>query len=721
MAPANSWVVMTNACSSYVPSRRVHSVRWLVALVGGLCLVTAPLAQPTGAGDIMIVGFDADVDDGFAFVTFVDIPAGTFIRFTDRNWDGSAFASGEGTVSWSNGTGSTIPAGTVVRLERVDKTTISASIGSASRSSGSLSLSAENEVIYAHLGFDGSPTYFLTAFANDGFANGDGTLSGTGLVEGLSATSISGDEDVAVYTGSTTCLRPRRCAELVADASNFSTQDGTGDQSTDATAPDYPADVPASFTVTGASVVQDSENTAGWRLLSIPVTDATVGDLAFLNLVQGVPAGAGDGQAQFPNGDDILFLAYTPASSDPDDGTYVAASATGESLVAGEGFFWYLFNNDVIPRTSLFGGGTSRSYSLSHRDLRIAGSVLTGDASVTFANSANGFYMIGNPFADPLATTGIGFTGTGSFQDNLQAYDPGTGFVSIDRTVATNYLATWQGVFAEVDAGSGSAMFTFDIDVVDPGQTPTFYGRRTPSRVTLALSGDLDSGAQVTDRAASLSVRDYATLSWDRADASKLVPPDADHALLAFVGQKDGADRRQSVFSVPSGLAEPVEIPVHFLSTGRGAFSVTPEGLVALPSGWTATLRDLVSGAESTLQEGQPIAFDADAGSWSQRFVLTLTPIVVDAEDGPVAASVSLLHPNPTAGRASLAVTVGRSQRVAVTVVDALGRRVATAFEGQVAGAETIDLDTAPLAPGVYTVLVVGESFREGRQLVVVR
>jgi hypothetical protein len=56
-------------------------------------------------------------------------------------------------------------------------------------------------------------------------------------------------------------------------------------------------------------------------------------------------------------------------------------------------------------------------------------------------------------------------------------------------------------------------------------------------------------------------------------------------------------------------------------------------------------------------------------------------------------------------------------------VFDALGRRVATVFDGAVAAGEARELvvETASLAPGLYAIRVAGETFSETRRLTVVR
>ena len=59
-------------------------------------------AQTTlSAGDIVFTGVNLDGNDSFSFMLLVPVTSGTTIIFTDKGWDGSALASGEGTLTWT--------------------------------------------------------------------------------------------------------------------------------------------------------------------------------------------------------------------------------------------------------------------------------------------------------------------------------------------------------------------------------------------------------------------------------------------------------------------------------------------------------------------------------------------------------------------------------------------------------------------------------------------
>lgn len=192
-----------------------------------------------GAGDLMFVSFDADTDDGFAFVTLVDLANGTVLRFNDREWDGTAFTGGAETpATWTNDTGGVISAGTVISV-----TTSSASLGTISNG---MSLSNDSEGLYMFIGTDvNTPTTFITAITNNSFSAATGVLTNTGLTVGVNATEFTTSEDVMIYINNTSCNSTvANCAAALANTSNWATQSGTGtDESTDGTFPDYPADM----------------------------------------------------------------------------------------------------------------------------------------------------------------------------------------------------------------------------------------------------------------------------------------------------------------------------------------------------------------------------------------------------------------------------------------------------------------------------------------------
>lgn len=120
--------------------------------------------------------------------------------------------------------------------------------------------------------------------------------------------------------------------------------------------------------------------------------------------------------------------------------------------------------------------------------------------------------------------------------------------------------------------------------------------------------------------------------------------------------------------------------------------------------------------SEWTLFVAGSDAFGGEAGVYSvtaARFVA--------AEAAPEGAFVLAVSPNPALGAARLTVTPEADGTLRVDVLDALGRTVATLFDGAAAAGRPVDLVTPDLAPGVYSVRVSGAVGVTAERFTVVR
>lgn len=180
----------------------------LAALAAAAAVVALP-AHALDAGDLAFTALNAD-EDGWSLVTFVDIAAGTTLYFTDNEWGGSSFNTGESYHQWNSGA-STIAAGTVIRFSKVDSSTLlAASVGTLSRAtvSGSTNygISASEDTVYLFQAASAgaTPSSFIAAITTTSFGTSSaGTLTNTGLAVGSGAIAMaySGGADFAQYTG----------------------------------------------------------------------------------------------------------------------------------------------------------------------------------------------------------------------------------------------------------------------------------------------------------------------------------------------------------------------------------------------------------------------------------------------------------------------------------------------------------------------------------------
>ncbi|MUU77856.1 lamin tail domain-containing protein [Winogradskyella endarachnes] len=151
-------------------------------------------SQTLSPGDLAIIGLGVD-DENILVVALEDIPSGESVFFTDEEWNGTSFNTGEGFYEWIT---PVITAGTVFEI-----TTSSTTIGgTVSHNSGSFALGNSGDGVFLYqtsANVYNSGTYTLIGFAGED--SGDaGTLTGTGLSIGSSAIYYGGDNGIYVGT-----------------------------------------------------------------------------------------------------------------------------------------------------------------------------------------------------------------------------------------------------------------------------------------------------------------------------------------------------------------------------------------------------------------------------------------------------------------------------------------------------------------------------------------
>ena len=232
--------------------------RSLLCAASSIAMLGTAHAVLTKAGDLQFTAFNAD-EDGFAMVTLVDITANSTVFFSDNEYLGSAFNTGESYFRWDSGS-AVVAAGSVIRFSAIDVAARSASVGSFTQetvaSSNNVGLSQSGDTLYAYLGAVTAPTTFLSAISTDGFtsvAAGD-ELVGTGLVIGSNAVALKAASDYAEYAGVRSGLSTfAQYGPLVANVANWNDLgDGT-----------FAANVPnlTAFTVTA---VPEPQSYALW-------------------------------------------------------------------------------------------------------------------------------------------------------------------------------------------------------------------------------------------------------------------------------------------------------------------------------------------------------------------------------------------------------------------------------------------------------------------------
>ena len=204
---------------------------------------TTASAQTTlSAGDIYLTGFNADGDDDFSFVTFVELEEGTQIKFTDFGWNSSTNSfttANEGTVTYTAPSGG-LAARTVVVVSDPggSPTVVDEDEGSAEETDNGYNFSGSGDQILVYQGDESNPTFIFALNTNStgwedsppGGSN-ESTESNVppGLTVGETALNIAdaddedagADTDNGQYIGPRTSDTPRDAIENLDDNWNF--------------------------------------------------------------------------------------------------------------------------------------------------------------------------------------------------------------------------------------------------------------------------------------------------------------------------------------------------------------------------------------------------------------------------------------------------------------------------------------------------------------------
>ena len=180
-------------------------MRNTLLLLAALLVAPSAFGQSTlTAGDLVIVGFNMDNPDAFAFRPLVDLQIGTLIYFTDSGWkaDNTGFRPNEGALLYT--APSAITAGSLITFETGGGDPGFTPFGDANVGNNGFNLSGSGDQIIAFQGQTGNPT-FLFAVNNESVfsdaTNSNDSALPQGLTLGITALALTGTQNNGQYTG----------------------------------------------------------------------------------------------------------------------------------------------------------------------------------------------------------------------------------------------------------------------------------------------------------------------------------------------------------------------------------------------------------------------------------------------------------------------------------------------------------------------------------------
>ena len=371
---------------------------------------------------------------------------------------------------------------------------------------------------------------------------------------------------------------------------------------------------------------------AGWRLLGVPVQNATAGDIF---------SGTDDPVAEFNLASDTKMF-YT-WDDDEQGGSWVESSP-GTAVPNGEGFIFFVFDDEGTPDAD----PVDPTLVLDVPDARS----VPGDTKVIADDQGDGFstaskfILLSNPYTVPYDLTSV-LDGTPDVQNAVQVWDGGRANGGTYRTAVVDgttgetegiptgdVVAPWQGFFVERSTtGVGPTTFTFETAGRTTGagsilgskrrSTGTQHGAPTQVKFRLVTRNARDS-LITRDRAAALYFHPAADAAWDPYDASKFFPltaPGDPYATVALVGEGADGDKKPKAVESRSAGARNFTVPleVRASSSLSGTMTLSAPVWRNVPEGMTLELIDTKGTSTSQDDEVHELAPGGDGYSFSRE------------------------------------------------------------------------------------------------------
>ena len=442
----------------------------------------------------------------------------------------------------------------------------------------------------------------------------------------------------------------------------------------------------------------DLTGSTGYRLLSAPTT-ATISSLLDPIWTQGASTGA-----DATNGDPNVFTWPTTAI-DGTSSNWSGMTDLSGTLGAGTGILVYVFADDDY-------NGSDDAFP---KTLSVSGTENTADVAPTVNSNANGWTLVGNPFASTIdfdVATKSELTDVAYVWDaNASSWKDWNG-TSGDLT--DGLITPFQGFFIQNSGTVTSPSITFTSGSKATGGS--FYGKENPeSPVTLRLE------MKGTETSNSVWLQFSEAGAFDttvKGDAVELQALSAEYSRLAV--EKSGG--LLNIAHLP--LNESFNLPLDVSSTESGEFTLKATDF-ALPAGMSVVFHDYQTGFEQEITEDFEYKFELGSevaakavnpgnlvagplmakSSGSDRFGIAIQPTGTSTEntDTPAEFALEQNYPNPFNPSTTIQYSVAEPGQVSLSVYNLMGQRVAELVnETKSAGTFNVSWNASNAASGMY-------------------
>ncbi len=572
-------------------------------------------------GDISIIGFNANAPDNFCFVSWVPLSSGTVIKFTDNGFLSSGLSTatnngrgGENFVTWTNTSGGTITAGTVIKIENAAAASIGTSVQALS------GLSSSGDQIFAYQGAGAGTT---TSNSDFGTNTNPGTFTGTILYglnfQGTALTTTWLTTGTA--NSSNTSYLPSELNVTngnIALAASASRGEYTGSRNNQTSLSDYKALVNNSANwTTGAATGTITLNTGSFTIATNPTVSLSVSSNT------GTEAGT----------------------------TVITVTATTSAAVTGA---------QTVDLTVTGTNVTAGDFTLSAGTITIADAATTGTVTFTVVDDAltegpeTAVLTINNPSAgivlgspltqnivitdnETLPTVNLSVsTNTASEQNATSVTVTATASapVSSNQTVsvavsgtgitASDYVLSGTTITIATGQTTGTVSFKIRNDAELEGtETAVLTISNPTSAITLGTT--TTQNIAITDNSCQPIIRTSTAASTNGAEISAFDPSTNRVFTVA------GAFMEYYTVSGTGVLSAPTSIPIGFTSAGN---NIVPNS-VGVKNGIVAVSYAIVNSTTSAQQPGVVAFYDAATAAYiSQVAVGYLPDMLLFSPDG---------------------------------------------------------------------------------------
>ncbi len=459
------------------------------------------------------------------------------------------------------------------------------------------------------------------------------------------------------------------------------------------------------FSVTTTNFYRVITGSAGWRLLSLPITGGTVEDISDDTPVQGVTGGDNSGS-------DANFIIYD------ETGAFEQPTNVSTAWDDGLGFGLYFFDNTTAGSSEL------------PVTLDASGSEPSSDVVVDLYSGATGRYtLVGNPFASNVDLADV--SANIGISSNMTFWDNEAGSYTSENISGGLVIQPWQGYWVQTSNSTAGGQLTFGTaDKTTSEADTTHFDKAVPNSMK-ELSFTIQSNYN-TEKNLKIQVADDASMEWDNYDLIKLGSLIPQNASAAFVGKLDGKTVLKGIEGIPTSLDEEITLPILVDLTGESqTLTLDWEGLDKMPDSWSFMLHDYETGISYDLESIEKYEFDviindsqekvnplsvinnsigtpmrAKSGS-TPRFGITIAPgtsVGIDDEvDAPTEFALGQNYPNPFNPTTNINYSVGEAGPVNITVYNVMGQKVAELLNTtKNAGSYQLTWNATGVASGMY-------------------